>query len=228
MRWWQGRFPLVVVASAVITIVALYFWWWPFFDGPWAPSNDPRIVQLHEVLPMLGGAVALAALQPRVHWIDAQSPRRIAVISTVSMAVVILGFAALPMFTRLLWSLGDWYLYSIPQDSILHETRALPTYPFFAAFALNIVAVLALTCGCVAALGRIAGPFTMFLWFGLLLVAQGQANWQGLAHSKFNSLTMEPTLPDVAIAATCLVLGLGVYSLSRGGARPTLFDLREK
>lgn len=202
-----------------VTLGLLYPWWWVPIDGPWAPPENPRYVQMYELLPILGATVALYGVQPRMDWIDLQSPRPLAGFTTAAAGVVIATFALLPLVVLWLWRVSDFYALFLPEGMGLTEEGRLPTYSFFIAFACNIIIVLGLACFTIALIGRALGPLSAIMWFALLLVIQGHLRWQGLASVAINRKPPEPSLLGAAIAAATLTLGLYTYHRSAAGTQ---------
>lgn len=217
--WSWGRQPWISLAAAATVLALLYLWWWVPFDGPWAPAENPRYVQMYELLPILGGTVAFYGIQPRLDWIDLQSPRPLSSFDTAAAAAVIITFAALPMLTISLWHLGWPPSAFLPEGAGLTTQGELPSYSFFGAFACNIVIILALAALTVSLVGRAIGPLSAIVWFLVLLVLQGHLRWQQLA-----SITLSeqlPTLDTFKIISAVVVLGIGLaaYHKTAAGTR---------
>jgi len=221
-RWAGGRSLWLTASSVVLTTAALYLWWWLPFDGPWAPINEPRYVQMHELLPIIGGATALFGIQPRLDWVELQSPRPLAALGTLAAGLIVALFAFLPLLVRWLWSVTDLYVAFMPAGSVFTDPRLLADLAppgYFVAFGCNIVAVLALACLTTALVGRTFGPVSSILWFAALLVAQGHLGWNVLASVSGEGVPLAPSESDVAIATGALVVCLFAYYRSAAGAR---------
>lgn len=222
LHWARGRSLWVTALSVLLTSLALYLWWPVPFDGPWAPINDPRYVQMHELLPIIGGAVALYGIQPRLDWVDLQSPRPILPFGTFAAGLVIAVFTGLPLLVRWLWSVTDLYSVFLPDGNVLADPAQLAIlapYGYFAAFGCNVVVVLSLACLTTALAGRTFGPVSSILWFAVLLIGQGHFGWQVLASVTRDAVPLELSVGDAAIAAVALIVGLCAYHRSAAGTR---------
>lgn len=220
MRWWSaGRALLLSIVAVTVTMSLLYLWWWVSIDGAWAPRDDPRYVQMHELLPILGGMVALYGVQPRLDWIDLQSPRPMSSFNTVAAGVVIVTFASLPLLAIWLWHFTDVYALFLPEGIGLTEKGVLPNFSYFIAFACNIITVLGLACLTTALVGRALGPLSAIVWFALLLLSQGHLGWHILPSVTIHHSLAEPSPISAAIATAALTLGLYAYHRSAAGTR---------
>lgn len=220
--WRSGRTLWLTVAAWVATLGLLYAWWWRAFDGPWAPPDDPRYVQLFELLPIVGSIVALYGVQPRLDWIELQSPRPTRTLNTVAAGAVVVAFALLPLLTIWLWHHSDLYTLFVPEMYTYLRQGEFGTYSLFGAFACNTIIVLGLACLTTAFVGRALGPLSAIVWFALLLVAQGHLGWHALASITVHGDLPEFSLLGASLAAIALATGLYAYHRSSAGIQSVI------
>lgn len=219
--WRSGRAWWLPPVAAGGALIPLYAVWWPAFDGPWAPFNEPRYVQVAELVPILTGIIALYGVLPRMDWIDLQSPKRIRVYDTLAAVALVCGFGILPTFARWLWSLSDLYTNFVPPNLALADPSKLAEtapYSAFLATGANIVIVLCLACLITALLGRTLGPAGGVVAFALLLVAQGFLGLPFLAGRGVGLYTL--TAPDVVFVACTAAVSMAAYHWTAAGTRP--------
>lgn len=224
LRYWsRGRCPALTLGVLTIAIVLLYFWLHVPFTGPWSPVNDPRTVQMYELIPMAAGAIALYGIQPRLAWIDVQSPRPLRSANTLAAGCIAAVAAASAPVVRILWEYIPLYKVALPEESVLREATDLndffPTLHILA-FSVNTIFILGLTLVSIALLGLRWGPMSWIFWFVLLLTLQGYGHVDFMASVHDYSEPQAPSLLNCSAAVLSLSLGLLAYHCSLGGAQP--------
>jgi hypothetical protein len=161
------------------------------------------------VVAIAGGIAGLYGIAPGLVWVERQSPRVIWARDAAASAAVIAVFSALPVFVRWLWGLSDFHAYFLPPDRRLwlvgEELAKTAPFGWFAAFGLNIAAVLALACLTTRIVGPLLGPASAALWFVALLVAQGYGRWPILTRADDVAPTF--TAPDAVLAVALIAAG---------------------
>ena len=215
--WRSGRALWLPVAAFVVGTLVLYPFLYVAFTGPWAPYDANRWVMLLEVVPIAGGIAGLYGIVPRLAWVERQSPRAIRARDAAASAVVIAAFSALPIFVRWLWGLSAFHAVFLPPERRLwlvgEELAVTAPFGWFAAFGLNIAAVLALACLTTRIIGPLLGPASAALWFVGLLVAQGYGRWP--IGTRADQVAPTFTAPDAALALALIAAGALASSFRR-------------
>ncbi len=206
--WWIGRRPVFLAGGVTVALLLLYPWLWVAFSGPWAPFERPRHLQLFELVPVACGAVALYGILPGLRWVEDTSPRRLWVRDATAALGVILGFASMPAVVRWMWAHSSLYLAFLPANMVSEP----PPMGDFAAFGLNIAAVLALACLTTPLIGPLLGPASGVWWLGVLLVAQGRGGLSLLVTADLGP----PVVRGRDLVLVSVLVLVGTWSWGRG------------
>ena len=219
--WHSGRAIWTVPLAAVAAVVVLYPFLYVVFAGPWAPFEEPRYVQLFEVVPIICGIAGLYGITSRLAWVEGQSPRVMSWRALLAASGVVLGAALLPVFVRRLWGLSPFYLRFLPagRDWLTPDLLdvELP-FEVFLTFGLNIAACLGLACLTTRFVGPLLGPATAMVWFLGLLVAQGYGRLPILVRVDDVLPTASPG--DLALTGLIVASGVIVWALPGSQVSP--------
>lgn len=203
--WWVARFPFCGLLVLVGVWAALYMGWFVTFDGPWSTGTSPRFVLLAELVPVFGGCVGLAAVAPRLRWLEMQSPRPTARLDLAAVLAVVVAFSFSGLIARLAWELGPGYTQFVPPSWTLADFSLrgeVAPLGLFLVFGAEVMVVLSCVVMTIALAGHIIGCLSGVVWFALLLTVDSRSGL-GL----FDASSTPPDRRGLAVVLAFVMLG---------------------